>query len=277
MNIAFFGTVISRPVPSSSFLLVEDAKGTYQPTPPPLQTILENVLPSVNTKLNFSKGLQSTSPLVQHCSALALTKCLTKYDRILQAFRDIAIALEENEEEGQWFKRIKDLEKEVRRRVPEFQVVVAYSQHALGHDIATPANTQSMGTSNTTKAALLSESAQRLLWMYHHCLPALVAEARFDVGKLLQGFTEVASDEDGEETTEAGKRLDRVRRLHVLRLLKESDYFAWTGKLPGKHCSLSQMSYGEVMPTYRIVIGQLPPCSSQVLHECEHYRRTQCS
>ncbi|KAF8622432.1 hypothetical protein AX15_007016 [Amanita polypyramis BW_CC] len=235
-NVAFFGTIISHPIPSPSFLLLDDAKGTYQPTPPPLQIVLENVLPSVNTKLNFSKGLQSTSPLVQHCTALALIKCLMKYDQILQVFRDIATALEEDEEEGQWFKRVRDLEKEVRRRVPEFQVVVAFSQHVSVHGTSAPPHTQNAGqpvAPNTTRTALLSESAQRLLWMYHRCLPALVAEARFDVGKLLQGFTKITSDEEDEEVLDAGKRLDRVRRLHVLRLLKESDQFAWTGKLPG--------------------------------------------
>jgi nucleolar pre-ribosomal-associated protein 1 len=242
-NIAFFGTIISLPVPSSSFLLTEDSRtGSYQPTPPPLHTILENILPSVNTKSNFSKGLQSPSGLVQHCTALALTKCLMKYDQVLQTFRGVAAELEEDEEEGEWFKRIRDLEKEVRRRVPEFQVVVAFSQHGLVLDIAAAANPQSKGqpvTANATRSSLLAESALRLLWMYNRCLASLAAEARFDIGKLLQRFLKVPSGDDDEEEEEeievpdTVERLDRVRRLHVLRLLKESDQFTWTGKLSG--------------------------------------------
>ena len=240
-NIAFFGTILSLPVPSSSFLLTEDSRtGLYHPTPPPLHTILENILPSVNTKSNFSKGLQSSSGLVQHCTALALIKCLMKYDEVLQTFRMVAAELEEDEEEGEWFKRTRDLEREVRRRVPEFQVVVAFSQHGLVHDTAAPANHQSEGqpmSLNATRSSLLAESALRLLWMYHRCLPSLAAEARFDIGKLLQRFSKISSDEDDEEeeteVPDAVERLDRVRRLHVLRLLKESDQFTLTGKLSG--------------------------------------------
>jgi nucleolar pre-ribosomal-associated protein 1 len=42
--------------------------------------------------------------------------------------------------------------------------------------------------------------------------------------------------EEAEEVSDsdAVERLDRVRRLHVLKLLKESDQFTWTGKLSGK-------------------------------------------
>ena len=163
-----------------------------------------------------------------------------KYDQVLQTFRGVAGELEEDEEEGEWSKRIRDLEKEVRRRVPEFQVVVAFSQHGLVHDAATPQTKGQPITPNATRSSLLAESALRLLWMYHRCLASLAAEARFDIGKLLQRFLKVPSDDDDEEEEEEKnevldtvERLDRVRRLHVLRLLKESDQFAWTGKLSG--------------------------------------------
>ena len=171
-----------------------------------------------------------------------------KYDQVLQTFRGVAAKLEEDEEEGEWFKRIRDLEKEVRRRVPEFQVLVAFSQHGLVLDVAAAANPQSKGqpiTPNATRSSLLAESALRLLWMYNRCLASLAAEARFDIGKLLQRFLKVPSDDDGDgdeeeegqqeeiEVLDTVERLDRVRRLHVLRLLKESDQFTWTGKLSG--------------------------------------------
>ncbi|KIL65208.1 hypothetical protein M378DRAFT_162474 [Amanita muscaria Koide BX008] len=237
-NIAFFGTIISLPVPTASFLLNEDSLGgSYQPTPPPLNTILENILPSVNIKNNFTKGLQSTSSLVQHCSALALIKCLIKYDSVIQTLREVATSLEEDEEDGQWSKRIRDLEKEIRRRVPEFQVIVAFSQHVSSHNVAASSTQNGVQKSTATmmRTALLAESAQRLLWMYHRTLPVLTAEARFDVAKLLHGFSTEPSNADEEEEEEeeipdAVKRLDRVRRLHVVRLLKESDQFSWSGK-----------------------------------------------
>ncbi|TFK33679.1 ribosome 60S biogenesis N-terminal-domain-containing protein [Crucibulum laeve] len=230
-NISFFGAILSLPIPTSSFFLPNSA--LYQPTPPPLSTILENILPTVNTKAHFSKGLQSSSGLVQHCSALALAKCLNKYTQVASLFRTIATALEEDEENGQWFKRLVDLEREVRKRVPDFQVIVAFSQQKFGEVPGKPIS--SPPTPNPTRAALLAESAQRLLRMYHQCLPAVVAEARFDVGKLLlQGFSEDDKDkeegDDQDQEPDAATRLGRVRQLHVLQLLKESDHFIWAGK-----------------------------------------------
>jgi nucleolar pre-ribosomal-associated protein 1 len=228
-NIAFFGSVLALPIPLSAFLL--PGSGLFQPSPPPLSILLENILPSVNTKNNMSKGLQSASPLVQHCTALALAKCLVKYADVVDAFHDIQCALEEDEEEGQWCKRRREVEREVRHRVPEFQVIVGYSQHKL-NDGAVPIT--STGQTNLTKTALLSESAQRLLWLYHRCLPLLVAEARFDVGKLLQIFLEPQFRETAHDLQEgipsAIIGLRSIRELHVLRLLKESDQFAWSGK-----------------------------------------------
>jgi nucleolar pre-ribosomal-associated protein 1 len=231
-NVSFFGSVILLPVPSSSFLL--PGSTLFQPSPPPLPTMLENILPSVNTKNNMSKGLQSASPLVQHCTALALAKCLSKYAEVLNIFHDVQSVLEEDEEDGQWCKRRKEIEREVRRRVPEFQVIVGFSQHKLVDSTTQPSNNiPSSGQMNSMKAALLSESAQRLLWLYHRCLPSLVAEARFDVGKLLLNSIGTTSDEaryiSPEEVSNV-TGLQTIQELHVLRLLKHSAQFAWSGK-----------------------------------------------
>ena len=173
----------------------------------------------------MSKGLQSPSPLVQHCTALVLAKCLGKYIEVLRVFRDVESFLEE-EEDGQWFKRRQDLEREIRRRVPEFQVIIGYSQQKV-------ASQQPGDFALATRLTLLAESAQRLLWLYHHCLPALVAEARFDVGKLLLGFEGTVHDK-GTADPHFGftTGIEIVKQLHILRLLKESDQFAWSGK-PG--------------------------------------------
>ena len=239
-NVAFFGVVISLPVPTSCLFLPNTHQ--YNPTPPPLPTILENILPSsINTKSHFSKGLQSPSGLVQHCTALTLAKCLQKYESLLRVFEEAHEALEEDPEEGQWVRRRREMEREVRRRVPEVGVVVGFAQ-------------QGKGKGNEVRGALLAESAQRLLWMYHRCLPSVVAEARFDVGKLLLNFSVRSSDEkvemekedgmeveaeegkDEDEEPRAAARLHRVQQLHVLKILKESDQFVWAGKA-GTHSS----------------------------------------
>ncbi|KAJ7505347.1 ribosome 60S biogenesis N-terminal-domain-containing protein [Mycena galericulata] len=255
-NISFFGSVLSLPIPTESFLLSE--KGVlYQPTPPPLTVVIENILPSVNTKAHLSKGLLQSSGLVQHCTALALCKCLTKYARVLQMFRSVEEALEEDEGDGQWAKMRRDLEREVRHRVPEFQVIVAFAS-AQKEGQAVPGK----AAPHPTKVALLAESAQRLLWMYHSCLPLLVAETRFDVGKLVQNFSGVegAVSEPGDER-DAAARLNTVRQLHVLRLLSESDQFVWSGKTAGStnshlHVLLAAFSACHI-PAFRDTLKRL--------------------
>lgn len=189
-----------------------------------------NLLPSVGTRALFTKGLQATSTaIVQHCTALALAKCLRKLAEVVRVFRIVETALEEDEEEGQWSRQRREVEKEARRRVPEFQVIVAFSQ-------------QPIASSNTTKHALLSESSQRLLWLYQECLPDVVAEARFEVGKLVSNlvegsFTSLFGDYEGgsmkqeDQRKDASMALQSVKHLHVLRLLNGSDQFAWAGKV----------------------------------------------
>jgi nucleolar pre-ribosomal-associated protein 1 len=222
-NICFFGTVISLPIPSTSFLFPNE----LLPSPPPLSTVLENILPSVNTKSHLSKGLQSNIGLVQHCTALSLIKCLRKFEDVMSCFEDVANALEEDLEDGQWYRRRREVEREVRRRVPDFQVVVAFSQHKW--------QTEPGSQPNFTKIGLLMESAQRLLWHYQKCLPEVVAEARFDVGKLLTNFLNAQEGSPDSDPESSVSGMDTIRKLHVLRLLRESDQFVWSGKI-GMSC-----------------------------------------
>ncbi|KAA1478653.1 hypothetical protein DENSPDRAFT_692792 [Dentipellis sp. KUC8613] len=260
-NVSFFGTVLSLPIPESSFLLPNSS--LYQPTPPPLSTVLENVLPSVNTKVHFSRGLQSTSHLVQHCSALALAKCLMKYAAVLEFFRKVEAALEENEG-GQWSKRRQELEREVRRRVPDFQVVVALSQNKAGENPSAKTNAAlSVPVApNHTQAALLAESSTRLLWLYHRCLPQLVAEARFDVGKLLQNFM----DNSGSTEGDAVAGLHTLRQLHILRLLRESDQFSWSSKT-GSHSHLYILLHSYVSTETTAIRNETEALLKRVLSE----------
>ncbi|KAI9512767.1 ribosome 60S biogenesis N-terminal-domain-containing protein [Russula earlei] len=226
-NIAFFGNVVSLPVPEVSFLL--PGKSLYLPTPPPLAAFLENIFPSVNTKAHFSRGILSAFPLVQHCTALALAKSLTKYSEVLKVMRKVESELEENESDGQWKKRRNELELEARRRVPDFQVVIAFSQKT-GEDVQSAP--EDLGSTikppSKVQVAMLAESSTRLLWLYHLCFPSLVAEARFDPGKLLQNSFDNDINSDSIAMPNSGFKT--LRRLHVLRLLRESNQFLWSSK-----------------------------------------------
>ena len=246
-NISFFGRVISLPVPATSFILDQSSPNTpqsqssssqYNPTPPPLSTILENILPISNTKNNLTRGLQSPSALVQHNTALALSKCLIKFQAVLAEISKISSALEESQEDGQWAKREREVAREVRKRVPEFQVLVAFSQVQQQKPVE-PLTTASssekvpigISAPNPAKTALLSEASLRLLWLYHKCFPAMVAEAKFDVGKLLQAF--VDDETAADDATDTSKRFRQLQQLHTLNLLKESDQFVVTGRMSG--------------------------------------------
>ncbi|KAI0751700.1 ribosome 60S biogenesis N-terminal-domain-containing protein [Daedaleopsis nitida] len=238
-NIAFFGTVVSLPVPSASFVLPQSGSGStslYQPAPPPLSTVVDNILPTAHIKTHLSRGLQAASPLVQHAAALALAKCLLKYDQVVSAFEAVERALEEDEDDGLWGLRRREVEREMRRRVPEFQVVVGFSQRLNETSPSTvegqAKQKEVTSAPNPTKNALLAESAHRLLWLYHRLLPSLVAEARFDAGKLLQAIEDMFLQT---ALSSATNGLDTLRQLHILRLLKESEHFTWSGKSGSKH------------------------------------------
>ena len=196
---------------------------------------MENILPTNNFKTHLTKGLQSPSPLVRHSTALALVKCLGKYDSVVTAFQEVADRLEE-EEDGQWRHAVAVLEAEARKRVPELQVVIAFSQQKS--DVVQEKSGSGDGAAVVTlkplTASMISESALRILWLYHKCLPTLVAEARFDSGKLLWSFLHHWSGEVSKRTVDGW---DMLRRLHVLRLLKESDQFSWSGKAGNETCS----------------------------------------
>ncbi|KAF9046067.1 hypothetical protein BDZ89DRAFT_1155358 [Hymenopellis radicata] len=205
-NIALFGSIISLPVPVSSFLLAEkESSGIYQPNPPPLSNVIENIFPTSLGKGFLTKALQPNSrSLVQHSSALALCKCLVKSRRGWVM--------------GEAHTR---LGKRGSKRIPEFQVILAFSQRT--------------NADAGIKKELLAESSHRLLWLYHRFLPELASEARFDVGKLLTHF--VTTPEDIEASGTA--HLDTLKQLHILGILEASDQFAWTAKYgAAKHSSL---------------------------------------
>ena len=170
--------------------------------------------------------------------------------------RKVEIELEEGETNGQWKKRRNELELEARRRVPDFQVIIAFSQKT-GEDVqVAPEDADATARpSGKVRVAMLAESSTRLLWLYHLCFPSLVAEARFDVGKLLQTLFD--HELGAEHNTESISGLDTLRRLHVLRLLRESDQFLWSSK-SGKFCS--QETYFELTTSARNpLLYQHPP------------------
>jgi len=153
-------------------------------------------------------------------------KCLQKYASVLKNLEEVESALEVKDiVVGLWGKRRREVEKEVRKRVPEFQVILGFCQQKV---VSAP----EAQASSPIRTALLQESAQRLLLLYHKYLPEVVAEARFDVGKVLANFNVSVVDDADEDNgmPEAAKKFHLIQKLHVFRTLKGSDQFIWTGK-----------------------------------------------
>lgn len=225
INIAFVGNVISAPIPIETFRLPGSTE--FNPSPPPLTAIIQNILPSIWSKTLVSKGIQSPSSLVQHTTAVTLAKVIEKFEAVVAAFKNVEQNLQEVEGGlGQWATRRLEVEQEIKRRVPNFEVIVAFSQHkpVISSD----------GVENKVRNDLIAESGLRLMWLYHRSLPSIPAEARCDVGKLLasatgQNLIRSADSGDGGERSSAG--FGAVSQLNLLRLFHHSGQFAWSSKL----------------------------------------------
>src|SRR5258707_1063780 len=139
-SIAFLGSVVSLPVPTSCFPSLDPSSShsskselVYNPSSPPLSSLIENTLPSVLSKESLAKALHSNSaPLVKHCVSLALSKCLNKFEEVRQSFQHVERVLEEDAEFGQWSHRRIEYEKEMKRRVPNFHAIVQFSWSGKG-------------------------------------------------------------------------------------------------------------------------------------------------
>ncbi|KAI5834791.1 hypothetical protein K523DRAFT_368872 [Schizophyllum commune Tattone D] len=241
VNIALAGEIVSLPVPKACFYL--DAEHALpNPTPPPLNAIIAATLPGGPAmKAHWTKALQHAKPLVQHSAALSLARSLAKYAAVLEAFDELG-AGEADEGEGAWAARRAELEREVRRRVPEFGVIVGLSRVAEdgvkgtegGDGAKNPEGVTKAPAKNPAQRALLGEAAARLMWLYHRVLPGAVREVRVDVGRALVGMGDVAAETSSEEDDDGvSAKLRGVQQLHVLRLLQETEDFAWWSKPTG--------------------------------------------
>ena len=156
---------------------------------------------------------------------MCLARVLEKFERVRQALRKVETALLEDPGVGQWHLRIGELEKEVKRRVPNFEVIVAFSQQKSGVAWA-PEHSKEYGA----RRGMISEIGLKLMSLYHQSLPSIPAEARYDIGKLLfspAGQQLIADGGDAEGISSQAPGLANLSQLHLLRLFHHSRQFAW--------------------------------------------------
>lgn len=172
---------------------------------------------------------------------MCLVRVLEKFERVLQALRRVETALLEDPGTGQWHLRINELEKEAKKRVPNFEVIVAFSQQK-----SSAAWAQEHSKEYRARRSMISEIGLKLMWLYHQSLPSIPAEARYDIGKLLfspAGQQLIADSGDVEDLSSQAPGLVTLSQLHLLRLFHHSDQFAWW------------TTFGEYSPSWKLVLG----------------------
>ncbi|KAG8812996.1 hypothetical protein FRC17_001713, partial [Serendipita sp. 399] len=226
---AWLADIISLPVPIHTFVAGGASSNLeYNTDPPPLSSALDNILPPVWSRVSITKGLQSTSHLVQHHTATCLARCLEKYDAVRQSYEAVALALEE-ERSGNWTSRVRELEAELRKRVPTFEVIVGFVQQKSTSSESGPQNTIEPD-GKILQSLMVSEAALRLMLLYHKVLSDLPADARYDVGKLLStgvGKRLISAPQSLNIAPEHVTTFETLCHVHILDLLQHSDQYIW--------------------------------------------------
>lgn len=275
-TIAYVGRVISLPLPAREKFNQPAPRGTSatsmppRAAPPAVATVVESVLPSPLTKQHVMKGLQHSSHLVQHVTALALARGLQKLSAVQALYASIAHELGENAE-GAWRAGARELEAECRRRVPEVSTLIEFAQKSATMARPPPDADEDWEPepSVAARSAMLTETALRLFGLYHRTLPSLAGEAKFDVGRLLVSASSKNQERrarrearEGSVVSDSGsvvsigtvgtvgmgggfghsrgdvEGFEALSQLHVLRLLAEVSGWNWTNKASG-----SQFTY----------------------------------
>ncbi|KAJ3798099.1 ribosome 60S biogenesis N-terminal-domain-containing protein [Lentinula aff. detonsa] len=265
-----------------------NAARTPRLNPPPVRNVVESIIPSFTgggTKSLLTKALGTGSGtenratgdatdqntgfglgLVQHTTALTLCRCLRKLTEVQTSFLRAARAVGELEEDeemsysnaggsahatGPWTRRLTEVNREVRARLPDIQVVLAFLKRieVAASQVESLSTSPSTGTANSTALALLSESAHRLIWLYHACFISAstlsTAEeglGRFDVGGLMANVSMFATEKDMplQDNAAAGdiSGLNMLKDVHILKTLSLSKEFG--SRVFGKVGNLKQ-------------------------------------
>ncbi|KAG9299938.1 hypothetical protein G9A89_009666 [Geosiphon pyriformis] len=184
--------ILSLPIPT--FILSKTS--TYSPEPPPISTILNNIMPLVANRLVLSKSIQHQSSLVKYKALIVLGSAFQKFDMVLQAFNYVLKdsdnhpssktpkIIEEHDSntfESTWNRVIEKMREEMQRRVPDVQVIISLHSSILAN-----AKQISLGTyEEFVRHGLLYEIVMRLLNYYQKYLPDSISKSNFDIGKLI--------------------------------------------------------------------------------------------
>ncbi|KAG0202965.1 hypothetical protein BGX28_004598 [Mortierella sp. GBA30] len=240
-NMTLLHKITEIPVPN----LYLQHTGLFASHPPPVSTIIENILPMAANRTILSKGLQHSSMLVRYFTIVELAAAFQKTEQVIAVMQSAVKTLANDEEEvpetndtmdvdetsintkasdppaQQWAGAVTLLLAELRRRVPDIQIIISL------HNGLQSMNQAGVENEERTRHHLINNGVLRLIKYYQQFLPQAVSESKFDIGKL------IPSDF---RTVQAGTL------IHLLELLLELNDFRWSNKsLDGTSSHLSKL------------------------------------
>ncbi|KAI8617126.1 ribosome 60S biogenesis N-terminal-domain-containing protein [Chytriomyces sp. MP71] len=222
-NMALASNIISLPVPDLwSAAKTFNADPFTVLTPPSVATLAENILPNAIHRLAMGRALQHPSLTVRHVAAFVFGAALKKLTAVLAELERVRVNLLASKRdrteaddraaastvavEDEWFSLKVALVHEIRKRVPEVQLVLGlHMKITVGEDekakqggkstskgkdegeddaITVPGEVE-MEEDPTVTPIVMQCASLRLIREYHRHFPDQIAESRFDFGKLV--------------------------------------------------------------------------------------------
>ncbi|ORX56299.1 hypothetical protein DM01DRAFT_1382565, partial [Hesseltinella vesiculosa] len=229
-NMAFMQKTIQLETPSMHFLDTE----SYPTMPPPVKTMLANILPPAFARTTSTKALQHPHPLVRYMSTNILAAAFQKYDHVLQRIHHVAQHLKQVEvrqaqhhqisqpqeddcpPSQRWARAADSLREEFRGALPEVSALTAM------HAALFSASSLSASPDLVTQRRLLQIAVVRLLDYYQTHVPVSFMESAIDPSHLIPV--------DILDTSPSVL-------VHLLRFLSHLPDFQWSGRTAAKSLS----------------------------------------
>ncbi|KAI8916775.1 ribosome 60S biogenesis N-terminal-domain-containing protein [Powellomyces hirtus] len=224
-NMALVAKIIQLPVPQ---YLGASEIGL---PPPPVEIVADNILPPPLDRSVCSRALQHSNSLVKHTASVVLALAFDKLTKVQDTIKDMIFDISRlsmqtaaivGNMDGlirKWNVFGTELIEEIRRRVPDLQIVLALQHQQLRQAVETKEqNGDPMDTdepvvqTEEVSAEMLHCAALQVIRHYQRQFPDAVLESRVNYGKFLPPDLTVLSTE---------------LQLHLLDLISEVPEFNW--------------------------------------------------
>ncbi|CAG8777486.1 12865_t:CDS:1, partial [Dentiscutata heterogama] len=153
---------------------------SYSEIPPEVPLVMDNILPRIFDRSTLNKCLNHQSPLVKYKTIITLCVMFQKLDKVKQAFDEAARCLNvlsnkssnEKKSSAKWLQTIESIFEEIKRRVPDIQVLLKIYYQTLTCEQKLSAELMpDEVTEEYTRNSMIHEMVLRLIKYYHQFLP----------------------------------------------------------------------------------------------------------